>query len=94
MSKEQIKKEAESLIEKYKGCSIILMQNSKGSVQYPFTSGYVGNYYTEIVFKECAIKEVQSKIDLLEKIQNSVSFITWNKELNQQKEILKYLEEL
>jgi hypothetical protein len=66
---EQIKQEAKKRVEQMRGCSIILMQNSKGSPTSPFKSGYVAGYYTDVVFKECALKGIQNEIDLLDSLQ-------------------------
>lgn len=81
MTKQETKQQSESLWNKY------FDEKLQGVMGVPFAKRKA---------KEYSILEVQSKIDLLEEMKQKVyariSF--FNNELNQQKEILKYLEEL
>jgi len=55
------KAKAKEYVDKMRGCSIILMQNSNGSMVNPFKSGYIASYYTDVVFNETAIKMVENE---------------------------------
>lgn len=97
MTQEQAKAEAKAIVDEMRGCSILLMQNSKGSIINPFKSGYVANYYTDVVFVECALKKVQSNIDLLEfvmeKTLNQPEFFI-NMKLHNLKQVKQAIEKL
>lgn len=89
MSKEQIKKEAESLIGKfYKYVRDTLHTDEDEEICSPESWTYNA--------KQCAILEVQSKIDLLEECNKHLKEygLEMLGKLDHQKEILKYLEEL
>jgi hypothetical protein len=90
MSKEQIKKEAESLIEKYKHPT---RKFNMAHILSLYDVGWEDDYSSAT---ECAISEVQSKIDLLEECNKHLKEygLEMLGKLDHQKEILKYLEEL
>ena len=92
MSKEETKQQAESLIDEHVQIISRMCFPESDKKQVIFNIEYNAGI-------KCAILEVQSKIDLLEKYVpkheklNYTEF--WLKqEINQQKEILKYLEKL
>jgi hypothetical protein len=83
--KQETKQKAKAIVDKY---SIKLIVKTIGYVDFENAS------------IQCAILEVQSKIDLLEEFKKEIHVKRdwienyYKTKLNQQKEILKYLEEL
>ena len=93
------KTKAKEYVEKMRGCSIVLMQNSNGSMVNPFRSGYVASYYTDVVFNEAAIKMVETEYHSLREqlfnlracgvIESGNTYLKRLDELNSQEEGIK-----